>query len=127
MRPIDTIIVHCSDSDHAVHDNVQTIREWHVSRGFSDIGYHFVITKDGFTHEGRPIEKVGAHCKGFNQNSIGVCLTGSSEFTIDQLVSLGVLIERLRNRYGTKVRVRPHKMFNHDKTCPNFDLRIFHE
>ena len=99
-RLINLIVLHCSDSDHPHHDNVETIRKWHTERGFTgpdgvegtedDIGYHFVITKDGTVHAGRPVEAVGAHVHGHNANSIGICLTGKtrSQFTPAQFRSL---------------------------------------
>ena len=82
MRDINSIIVHCSDSNIKSHDNIETIRKWHVDeRGWSDIGYHYVITQDGVVHEGRPLSRRGAHARGHNVGSIGICLTGKSLFT----------------------------------------------
>ena len=67
MRPIDTIIVHCSATPEGRDVSVSEIRKWHKARGWSDIGYHFVITLDGTMNVGRPIEKIGAHAKGYNR------------------------------------------------------------
>ena len=47
LRPIDRVFVHCSASDYPQHDNVATMRQWHLERGWSDVGYHFFIRKDG--------------------------------------------------------------------------------
>ena len=55
----------------------ETCRRDHIRhRGFTDMGYHFYITRDGEIHRGRPLEKVGAHCKNHNRHSIGICYEG---------------------------------------------------
>ena len=64
MRNINKIIVHCSATPEGKAFSVADIRRWHLQRGFSDIGYHFVIYLDGSVHVGRPLAKAGAHCKG---------------------------------------------------------------
>ena len=76
MRNINKIIVHCSASPEGKNFSVSEIRRWHLQRGFADIGYHFVIYLDGSVHVGRPLHKSGAHCKGQNKNSIGICYVG---------------------------------------------------
>ena len=76
MRSIDKIIVHCSATREGQHVTVQQIRQWHLQRNFADIGYHYVIYLDGTVHKGRPLEKAGAHCKGYNAHSIGICYIG---------------------------------------------------
>ena len=84
MRDIDKIIVHCSATREGQHIDVDTIRQWHTSepRNWSDIGYHYVIYLDGSIVPGRPEERQGAHCKGNNKTSIGVCYVGGVD---DQL------------------------------------------
>jgi len=124
MRFVDTIIVHCSDSDVPEHDNVATIDEWHKKRGFSSIGYHFVITKKAI-EQGRPIDIVGAHCKGFNEGSIGICVTGRHGFSTKQMDMLSTLVRVLKMCYPTIEYVKPHHFFNPDKTCPNFKHELF--
>ena len=85
MRELKKIIVHCTDSDNEKHDNIETIRKWHVEEnGWKDIGYHYVITKDGSVHQGRELSEVGAHCTGHNMFSIGIALTGKSNFDISE-------------------------------------------
>ena len=121
------IIVHCSDSESSLHHRPLAIRAWHIQRGFEDIGYHFIITKDGEGHVCRPINLVGAHCKdqGMNHKSIGICLTGKHDFSHDQMVTLGHLIARLKSIYVDIEQVSAHSRFNKGKTCPNFNLNIF--
>ena len=68
MRQIKQIIIHCSATPEGRNIGATTIRGWHKERGFSDIGYHYVIRLDGTIEEGRPIEQIGAHCQGHNRN-----------------------------------------------------------
>lgn len=76
MREINDIIIHCTATRKNRHHTVDEIRRWHLERGFEDIGYHFVIYLDGSLHPGRPVDQVGAHAYGHNQNSIGICYVG---------------------------------------------------
>lgn len=73
MRKIKEIIIHCSATKEGRNFTVADIDRWHRERGMRCIGYHFVIYRDGSIHVGRAIEEVGAHCKGHNSISIGVC------------------------------------------------------
>lgn len=118
MRKITRHIIHCSDS---LYGDVQSIRRYHMSKGWKDIGYHFVIKQDGTIETGRPLEKMGAHCKGYNKTSIGTCLIGRSVFTDKQFESLKQLHKTLESMLG-KLESYPHNRFNKDKTCPNFDV-----
>lgn len=76
MREISKAIVHCTATPEGRPTTVEDIRSWHKARGWSDIGYHYVIYLDGSIHEGRPVERMGAHCKGQNKGSIGVAYVG---------------------------------------------------
>jgi N-acetyl-anhydromuramyl-L-alanine amidase AmpD len=119
------IIVHCSDSDYATHDNLETIRFWHKNeRNFSDIGYHFVILKDGTISHGRELNLIGAHCKDQNHDSIGICLTGKKKFSNEQYNALTNLCAAMKLIYGD-LQVLPHNFYNKHKTCPNFSLGLF--
>ena len=70
MRKIDKIIVHCSATPKGKHFSAETIKSWHLKRGFSDIGYHFIIHLDGSLEYGRMVNIQGAHCKGENKFSM---------------------------------------------------------
>lgn len=76
MRTIDKIIIHCSATKEGLNFNVNDIRRWHKAKGWKDVGYHYVICLDGTVQPGRPIAQVGAHCSGYNKNSIGICYIG---------------------------------------------------
>ena len=81
MRHIDSIIIHCSATKPGAHVDVKVIDEWHRQRGWKGVGYHFVILEDGTVQKGRPISEVGAHCKGWNERSIGICYVGGLDAT----------------------------------------------
>ena len=76
MRTINSIIIHCTATKQLAHINVNDVRRWHRERGFSDIGYHYLILVDGTVEAGRPLSAIGAHCKGHNAHSIGIYYVG---------------------------------------------------
>jgi N-acetylmuramoyl-L-alanine amidase len=132
MRKIDTIILHCSATREGQDFSVDTIRKWHLKRGWSDIGYHYVISLDGSVHEGRPVEKIGAHCKGKNTGSIGICYIGGVEadgktpkdtMTDAQDTAMVNLIQALRQEYkdNGKIALHGHNEFA-PKACPSFSV-----
>lgn len=125
----DTIFVHCSATKPSQNVGVREIRQWHKERGFLDVGYHFIIKRDGTVDAGRDEMAVGSHVKGHNHNSIGVCLVGGiddkgkfdANFTPAQMQSLRSLLVTLLAKYKGAV-LRAH----HDvapKACPSFDLK----
>ena len=135
MRVINQIIVHCSATKAewmegaTVQAKVAEIKRWHtVDRGWSDIGYHYLIDRNGFVAAGRPLDKVGAHVKGHNTGSVGICLIGghgsaatdkfSDHFTNAQDKSLRRLIGQLKADYGI-VAVTGHNRYA-AKACPGF-------
>jgi hypothetical protein len=84
MRPLNKIIIHCTATrpnwwiGKSPQQKVNEIRRWHVEdRGWADIGYHYLIDRDGTVIEGRPLSKVGAHAKGHNTGSVGIALFGA--------------------------------------------------
>ena len=76
MRPITEIIIHCTATRPNAICTVESIRKYHRSLGWHDIGYHYVVYPDGSVHAGRPVEEVGAHCPGHNAQSIGIAYVG---------------------------------------------------
>lgn len=125
MRNIDFIIVHCSATDPNV--TFDTLKKNAIKEGFSDIPYHYVIKSDGCVITGRSLDVVGAHCKGFNQHSIGICLVGGKErfdFTLLQINKLVSLLKFLCKQFNIeKSDIYSHYEFNKNKTCPNFDIK----
>ena len=126
---IDKFIIHCSDSDHKYHDDIAVINQWHKDRGWICVGYHFFITKKGVVQRGRPIRAVGAHCKGHNLRSIGICLSGKHDFSPIQFDNLLELCHDIVNMFFLEsTRSSPFEIYHHhdfdsNKTCPNFDLK----
>ena len=133
MRKIDTIIIHCSATPEGRDYTVAQIRDWHVrGNGWQDIGYHFVVYRDGTVHAGRDINKVGAHCTGHNTDSIGICYIGGTASdgsntpkdtrTPEQKKSLRELVATLCRQYG----ISPSRVYGHNefaaKACPCFDV-----
>ncbi|WP_461209934.1 N-acetylmuramoyl-L-alanine amidase [Desulfocurvus sp. DL9XJH121] len=131
---IDYIIVHCAATRPSMDIGASEIDGWHRERGFDCCGYHAVIRRDG-TLEGaeegcRPMTRPGAHCRGFNSRSIGVCLVGGvdedgkpeNNFTDEQMTTLGRVLADLRKRFPQAV-VRGHRdMPKVKKACPSFDV-----
>lgn len=125
MRDIDMIVVHCSDTPASMGIGADEIRRWHVNdNGWSDIGYHYVIRRDGIVEYGRPVEKAGAHARGNNKSSIGICLVGGKggfNFTLPQLRSLERLVEAQQALYGP-CSVVGHRDLDDGKECPQFSV-----
>lgn len=128
MRNIKEIIVHCSATPEGKDYSVDTIRQWHLKRGFSDIGYHYIIYRDGSIHIGRDEPIIGAHCTGHNTNSIGVCYIGGCASdgktpkdtrTVQQKQSLVKLLKELKTKYP-QASIHGHRDFS-SKACPSFD------
>ena len=127
-RNIKELIVHCSATPEGKDYSVDTIRQWHLQRGFSDIGYHYVIYRDGSIHIGRDESIIGAHCTGHNTNSIGVCYIGGCASdgktpkdtrTLQQKESLLSLLKTLKVKYPN-AKIYPHYKFA-AKACPSFN------
>lgn len=143
MRSIDKIIVHCADTPPTMDIGAKEIRKWHVQgNGWADIGYHFVIRRNGNVENGRDLdldgdvfEEIGAHTAGYNENSIGICLAGGKtvageggkpdcNFTLAQYESLRNLIENILSAHPS-CTLHGHRDFS-SKACPCFDVRAFY-
>ena len=99
---ITKIIVHNTASDRDT-TKFETIRKWHLEKGWADIGYHYVITGDGKMHLGRPETAMGAHAVGHNSNTLGVCVTGNFDLQkpLDkQIHTLVQVLAALCRRHG---------------------------
>ena len=130
MRKIDKIIVHCSATIEGANINTDTIRRWHVDGNkWKDIGYHYVVELDGKIGTGRLESVTGAHTKGKNRTSIGVCYVGgldqekSPKDTLRgvQLGSMEQLLMELLTRYPDAT-LHGHNEFA-NKACPSFDVQ----
>ena len=134
----DEIVMHVSYTRPSQDIGADEIRRWHVEgNGWSDIGYHFVIRRDGTVEEGRPLNRWGAHVGGHNTGKIGVCLVGGRKededapemnLTRQQWSAAGKLVDRLRlRRPGVTMKVSGH----HDhpgyesRWCPGFNVQAW--
>lgn len=128
MRKITHIVIHAAATKKREDIGVTEIRQWHKLRGFKDVGYHYIIRRNGIVEKGRPEEKIGAHVQGHNATSIGICLVGGLNdkglsdfnFTHNQMASLFTVVEGLKSRYPKAV-VKGHRDFTTLKACPCFD------
>ena len=147
-RRIDYIVIHCTATREGMPMTVEDIRNEHLRNGWSDIGYHYVVTLDGKIHLGRDVDKAGAHVSGYNSNSIGIAYVGGVENvkgvpysqlkakdtrTPAQKKALLTLLTDLRKLYPY-AKIRGHRDFSPDKNhngtiepsewikqCPSFD------
>ncbi len=140
IRRIDTLIIHCSDTPDGRWTTTADIDRWHAERGFrrdprlighheprlKHIGYHYVIYTTGAVANGRSAREIGAHCRGHNARSLGVCLIGRSRYTQRQWESLAALVEACGNAYP-HITVHGHREFDPGKTCPGFDVAAWLE
>jgi N-acetylmuramoyl-L-alanine amidase len=127
MRQINKIIIHCSATPEGRKTSAEEIKSWHLERGFSDIGYHYIVHLDGSISYGRNIDKIGAHSRGQNKMSIGVCYIGGLDECLDpkdtrtpqQKESLLILLKTLKKLHSKAV-IYGHRDFS-EKACPSFN------
>ena len=142
MRPINEIVIHCTATradwrkGQRTSTKVKEVKRWHVDgRGWSDIGYHFLIDRDGTVAKGRPIERTGAHVKGHNTGTIGVSLFGghggsetdsfADNFTPEQETALRGFLADMVKTYGA-LKVTGHNQYA-AKACPCFSVPAWHK
>ena len=133
MRPINRIVVHCAATPPDMNIGADTIRKWHLDRGWSDIGYHGVIRRNGMYEPGRPESQMGAHARGANVDSLAVCLVGGiteggapeNNFTPEQFDTLQAVL----NWWTAAYNIGWDKVLGHcdlpgvPKACPSFDVQ----
>jgi len=123
-RKVTRIFIHCSASDIPAHDNIATLRAWHLARGWSDVGYHYFIRKDGTLEDGRPLERTPAAQRGHNTGTLAICLHGlkKDKFTAAQFAALRRLCREIDQAYDGAVTYHGHCEVA-AKSCPVFDYR----
>lgn len=130
MRKINLIVIHCADTYARMDIGVKEIREWHLAKGFNDIGYHYVIRRDGTIEAGRPLEKPGAHAAGYNSQSIGICYAGGKgdrdkpedNRTPVQKQALHDLVNSLKQQFPQAKIVGHRDLPGVQKACPCFSV-----
>ncbi|MGB1944082.1 MAG: N-acetylmuramoyl-L-alanine amidase [Flavobacteriales bacterium] len=130
MRELKRIIFHCSATEDGKDYTVDQIRRWHTSppRNWRDIGYHYVIYRDGSIHQGRPIDQQGAHTRGENADSVGICYIGgvrdgkaTDTMTMHQEIAWLKLVHSLRTVFGP-MTIHGHNEYA-NKACPSFIVK----
>jgi N-acetylmuramoyl-L-alanine amidase len=137
MRKINEIIVHCTATrpdwwaGKSAAAKVKEITRWHLDRGWSDIGYHYLIDRDGTVVTGRPLDRTGAHVKGHNTGTVGISLFGgfggsagdsfADNFTEDQERALLDLIAKLKSDHPSITKISGHNQYA-AKACPCFSV-----
>lgn len=129
MREINRIVVHCAATPPDMDIGAAEIREWHLDRGWNDIGYHAVIRRDGGVELGRPVEVMGAHAAGYNDDSIAVCLVGGvdedgeadSNYTRHQWSALERIVGQWMAEYPNAEVCGHRDLPGVTKACPSFD------
>ena len=133
MRTINEIILHCTATPEGKDYDVETIRRWHVQgNGWRDIGYHYVIYRDGTIHLGRPLDQTGAHTSGHNASTIGIVYVGGCAAdgktpkdtrTPAQKEALRTLCKVLCDTLGI-TKISGHRDYA-AKACPSFDVKAW--
>lgn len=143
-RKITEIIIHCSATPDGKDYTVDDIRRWHKQRGYSDVGYHYIVYRNGQLVQGRDINVIGAHAAGHNAHSVGICYIGGMSAdnsrpedtrTLRQKARLLSLLVDLRKLYPN-ARIIGHRDLSEDKNgngiiepsewmkaCPSFDAK----
>lgn len=123
IKNIEYLIIHCSDTPDKEKLSALDIHKMHIGFGWDGIGYHKIIRKDGKVEDGRPEYWTGAHVKGFNDRSLGVCLIGRKKFTKRQFTSLKKVLVLWKKKYPRAVILGHKECVKTHKTCPNFDVQ----
>lgn len=129
LEEVRYIVIHAADTPASMDIGVEEIRKWHLQRGFTDIGYHWVVRRDGTIETGRPFDVWGAHARGFNHISLGICLVGGKDgennFTDDQWDALAGLVKGLRVAHPRSKILGHRDLPNVNKQCPCFDAQAW--
>lgn len=143
-RHIHRIVVHSSATTADMDIGVKEIDTWHKMKGWAGCGYHYVVRRSGVVEWGRDLQDKGAHARGYNQTSIGLCLIGGAalwtnpktnrqaliaraNFTVIQMEILASLL-KLLHEYYPQANIYGHRDLPGAKTeCPSFDVAEFCE
>ena len=135
MREIKKLIIHCSATKPSMDIGAEDIRGWHKGKGWDDIGYHYVIRRNGKVEKGRDVSIAGAHAKGHNFNSIGICLVGGIDndskaddnYNLKQYNALIQLISFLEITFPIDDVLGHRDLPSVNKSCPCFYVRAWYK
>ena len=133
-KSTDYIVIHCAATKASMDIGLTEIRKWHVQdNGWRDVGYHYIIRRNGEVELGRSIRDTGAHAAGYNHKSVSVCMVGGmaednsaeNNFTAHQWTALLDLVKQLKSNYPD-ADVIGHNEIS-EKECPSFDVQKWKE
>lgn len=132
-RKIKYIIIHCSATPPKLDIGAAEIDRWHRQRGWNEIGYHFVIRKNGTLEKGRDLYKVPAQAKGYNKNAIGICYVGGLDEELKpkdtrtnwQKTTMEALVKALHDIYPEAEILGHRDLPGVHKSCPSFDVKTW--
>ena len=132
-KKTDSIIIHCAATKPSMDIGYKEIRKWHVDQnGWDDVGYHFIIRRNGQLEKARPEGYSGAHAPSHNSRSIGICLVGGmaddggpeNNFTLEQFLTLKDLVNMIMDKYSDITEVLGHCDVQENKpNCPGFNVK----
>jgi N-acetyl-anhydromuramyl-L-alanine amidase AmpD len=132
-KKTDSIIIHCAATKASMDIGYDEIRKWHVDQnGWDDVGYHFIIRRNGKLEKARPEGYSGAHAPSHNSRSIGICLVGGmaddggpeNNFTLEQFLTLKDLVNMIMEKYSDITEVLGHCDVQENKpNCPGFNVK----
>jgi len=132
-KKTDSIIIHCAATKASMDIGYKEIRKWHVEdNGWDDVGYHFIIRRNGQLEKARPEGYSGAHAPSHNSRSIGICLVGGmaddggpeNNFTLEQFLTLKDLVNMIMDKYSDITEVLGHCDVQENKpNCPGFNVK----
>jgi len=125
IKNIKLLVVHCSDTKDSENLSALDLHKMHLKFGWDGIGYHKIINRSGKVENGRPEYWIGAHVKGKNDISLGVCLIGRNKFTTKQYLSLEKILRKWKSLYPEAKIVGHRDTGNTNKTCPNFEVKTW--
>ena len=131
----DTIVIHCAATKPSMDIGYDEIRKWHVEdNGWDDVGYHYIIKRDGTLQTGRDESMVGSHARQVNGTSLGICLVGGvndnndweNNFNDEQFETLKTIVLKLKDKYQIE-KIIGHYEVDDVKKCPSFDITEWKE
>ncbi len=150
IASVDWLVVHCAASRADMNITIKDIRRLHLQRGFSDVGYHYFIQRDGTVEKGRTDTTPGAHARGYNMHSLGICMAGGcrhvgpltisaedwyatyawtakpeNNFTPAQFKSLRKILADLKVAHPDAEILGHCDLPGVTKACPSFDVRAW--
>lgn len=132
-RDINLIVLHCIATRVNQNFSMDDLEACHKARGFSEVGYHYYITKDGTLYPGRNEDKVGTHARHFNAHSIGICYEGGLDEhgkpadtrTLAQKITMEELLKSICLDFPDAVILGHRDLPGVHKECPCFDTKAW--